>query len=85
LLKSPTKQPQPGTAPLAGILEIVCYFIAAVYLCLGNYSAAALAPQEGVIAFNYIQNHHFIMFYRILQRAMRPITISNTIRNQNSR
>jgi hypothetical protein len=26
----------------------------------------------------------FIMFYRILQRAMRSITISNTIRNQNT-
>ena len=42
----------PGTAPQAGILRFVRYFITAVYLylCFGHYSAAALAsePQKGV-------------------------------------
>ena len=40
-----TKQAYPGTAPPAGILGFVRYFITAVYLylCFGHYSAAALA------------------------------------------
>jgi hypothetical protein len=72
LVKS-TKQAYPGTTPPAGSLGFVRYFITAIYLCLcfGHYSAAALAsaPQKGVIAFNYHQNHRlscFIEYYNEL-------------------
>jgi len=82
-----TKQAYPGTAPLAEILGLVRYFITAVYLylCFGHFSAAALAsaPQGGD-SFQLPPESSFIMFYRILQQAMRSITISNTIRNQNT-
>jgi hypothetical protein len=70
-------------------LFVVRYLITAVYLylclCFGHFSAAALAsaPQGGD-SFQLLPESSFSMFYRILQQAMRSITISNTIRNQNT-
>jgi hypothetical protein len=43
-----------------------------------------LPSSSGGDSFQLPPESSFIMFYRILQRAMRSITISNTIRNQNT-
>jgi hypothetical protein len=43
-----------------------------------------LPSSSGGDSFQLPPESSFIMFYRILQRAMRSITISNTIRNQHT-